>query len=242
VLVVVQPIRSYAVGIKALRRLVLVPLIVTAFRCHHDDTKPNPQNANGVSAAPRSASTTTTTAVHEVPKTPQVAQGSQATDGRPSTASPEDPCASDPRWASDQPLPELTVGDAIGVVLPDSAADATLCPYGDGAPGRPDGYWTPTLADLEPLEAKIEKVLRSEIAKHALSTRLWASANYRRQYLGVVRSGHRIIHVNILPKSFNRRDWHRHVIRISDGGVNYATVEFDTESKSFVFVLFNTES
>jgi len=74
-----------------------------------------------------------------------------------------------------------------------------------------------------------------------MSSKLWKSADHRRQYLGVVRNGVRSIRVNVVPKS-QRRDWHQRVVRVSDGGVAYSTVEFDVESKSFIFFALNTDA
>ncbi len=144
------------------------------------------------------------------------------------------------QWSAPAPLPEVNVGSAIGVILPESSADAVLCPCSRASPGLASAYWTPSASEIASLEEKLGPAMKKAIEGSSL--RKWSSDRYRRQYLGVVRDGQRKLHVNLIPRTWKNSDWHQAVVNVCDGGADYGAAEFDLTTSMVVFTAVNGES
>jgi hypothetical protein len=136
-----------------------------------------------------------------------------------------------------QPLPEVTAGDSQGVVLPVSIAPDVLNQCSRSTPITPDGFWEPKERDVQSLERLLPAYLRTR--KDEPATRvLERLSQYRRQYAGFVRGGHKTIYVNLFLPEYAEQ-WRRDVVLVCDGGIGFWGVEFDITSNAFVHIAYN---
>jgi len=98
-------------------------------------------------------------------------------------------------WSQKALLPIVKGPDFEGVVLPPKAARAVLCQCSRKSLGPASGYWTPTLSELLPMEARLPDYLRAHA--HPRRPDQWRELKgYLRQYLGIARAGRRLIYIN----------------------------------------------
>lgn len=104
-----------------------------------------------------------------------------------------------------------------GVVVP--AAEGTR--FFHALTGESVEAWTPAQSDVEALEAALPAFLQStpHHGRPDLATRV---ATYRRQYVGVVQGGRRLIYVNAFCDRPER--WEREPVGVDDGGDCYFQV------------------
>jgi hypothetical protein len=136
-----------------------------------------------------------------------------------------------------QPLTEVDTQNSQGVVLSVSIAPAVLNQCSRSIPTTPDGYWEPTERNVQALETLLPAYLRAR--SEASATRvLERLSQYKRQYAGFLRGGHKTIYVNLFL-SESREQWRSDVVLVCDGGIRVWGVEFDTTSNTFVHVAYN---
>jgi hypothetical protein len=153
-------------------------------------------------------------------------------------------------WTLKARLP-IVEGDGYkGVVLPAQAGTAVLCQCSRASAGPASRYWTPAPDDIAQLESRLTAYVRANAHPHMPKQWLTLSENLR-QYLGVERSGRKLIYVNFLGVnvfSLIRRPFHRPAIErawrstafvMCDGGPDYFGVEYDVAARVFTRIDFN---
>ena len=142
-------------------------------------------------------------------------------------------------------LPRLD--PAKGVIFPASQADNLLHQCSRDVLGKVDGSWVPTEEQIHALEVGLPAVLgRANGGHHA------KLGDTFRQYVGISKSGRKVIYVNAFPhwifeeeardQSFTHvapRDWKRDAMVICDGGSDFFGVEFDPSTGGFSDFAFN---
>jgi len=127
------------------------------------------------------------------------------------------------------------------------------------APAPGEATWQPTGDDI----ALLESALPAAIAASDLSNREarlraigsigppspvdppWATApqGWRRQYVGIVRGGHRFIYGNYAPRrpedEFQTHGWRTEPMIICDGGPVFFGAEWDADARGFTHIDFN---
>ena len=99
---------------------------------------------------------------------------------------------------------------------------------------RADSYWTPTEADVRPVEEGLRR--RSPSDGERLPAGL---LGYCRQYLGIVVKGRRMVYVNGFSAGHIRDftggewDWHRRPVLVDDGGDEFFDVTYDPRERRF---------
>lgn len=109
-------------------------------------------------------------------------------------------------------------------------------------PGRVTAGWQPTSEEIVQAEARLPKfVLANGRPKEPLS-------EYRRQYLGVVIGGRRLIYVNVFrewlierpePTGVAPYDWRTRFVRVCDGGDDFWGALYDPQTRRFLSPRFN---
>jgi hypothetical protein len=100
--------------------------------------------------------------------------------------------------------------------------------------------WTPGKSEIIKLEAKIKSYLKKAAAKR--SPNLWSKlATYKRQYIGIVRNGRKVIFSNFFCQSFDM-DWKTTPVAVDDGGDCFFTVLHDPGSAVFSDLRINGEA
>jgi hypothetical protein len=100
--------------------------------------------------------------------------------------------------------------------------------------------WTPGRNSVLKLEERIESYLKKAAAKR--SPDLWSKlAKYRRQYVGVMRSGRKVIFVNFFCDAFNA-DWKANPVVVDDGGDCFFNLLYDPGSSAFSDLQINGEA
>jgi len=89
------------------------------------------------------------------------------------------------------------------------------------------GYWTPSIADAQQMEALLpDFLLNSPIHRQF--------ADYYRQYVGVIANGRKLVYVSafITPSEWHIR-WKTYPVAVCGGGSDYWRVAFDPQMKRF---------
>lgn len=97
-------------------------------------------------------------------------------------------------------------------------------------PGRISGYWAPSRAQIEQLEAQLP-TLEAQVPK---------VVDFDRQYVGIEVDGRQLIYLNAfhLP-DHSEIDPSREAIRVCDGGAQFWGAVFDPATNQFADVQFN---
>jgi len=137
------------------------------------------------------------------------------------------------------PLPAIDTGLGAGVIAPPGWGDRTLRQCSRATLGPGESYWTATLDDVRRADRAIAGYFAAHRPPRALE-RWPALSDLDRQYLGVVRHGHRTVYVSYLPAAPPGNDeWRRHPPDICDGGPAYFGAEIDLESLRVIQIAFD---
>ena len=126
--------------------------------------------------------------------------------------------------------------------LPDSERDAAMHQCSRPVPEPGERGWTPALEDVEALEAALPAALAARPMRDAPD---WArlNADWRRQYVGLVRGGRRFLYGSFFPRSLVDDDetarWRTQAVIVCDGGASFFGVEYDAESGRITHLAFN---
>jgi hypothetical protein len=102
------------------------------------------------------------------------------------------------------------------------------------------GAWTPGRSSVLKLEERIEAYLKKAAAKR--SPALWSKlAKYKRQYVGVMRNGRKVIFINFFCDAFNA-DWKNNPVAVDDGGDCFFNLLYDPDSYAFSDLQINGEA
>lgn len=116
---------------------------------------------------------------------------------------------------------------ARSVIFPPESGPKVVWSCNTGIPSDITGYWMPSAADVEQMEALLpDFLLHSPIGRNF--------SDYQRQYVGVIVNGRKLVFVSALVP-FSR--WHLHwkiePIRVCGGGSDCWRVALDPQTKQF---------
>jgi hypothetical protein len=132
----------------------------------------------------------------------------------------------------------VTVDGKQGVVVSEAdAQDMAASMFWRDA----DSAWMPTVADLEPLEARIDAY--AQTVKSISYQPIPASLDdYKRQYAGFIENGERKIGVNGFCNSAGIGNWRSEPVFVMDGGVCFFTAVYNADAGSFEEMHFNGDA
>ncbi len=130
---------------------------------------------------------------------------------------------------------------AGAAVLPGSAVGEMLHQCSRGAPARGEATWQPGARDIRALEAMLPRALTA--ARPSRDPTNWAAApsGWRRQYVGIVLTGKRLIYGNFFPGDAKAEwpSWRRRPMIVCDGGPRFFGVVYDVAARRIVSLDFN---
>ncbi|HEX8844193.1 MAG TPA: hypothetical protein VF791_06095 [Pyrinomonadaceae bacterium] len=101
-------------------------------------------------------------------------------------------------------------------------------------------FWTPDKVEVLKLERGISAYLKKPESK--ASPGLWSKLmSYKRQYVGIVKNGHKKIFANFFCDA-GGRDWKTTPIFVLDGGDCFFTILYDPNSDAFSDLSINGEA
>lgn len=136
----------------------------------------------------------------------------------------------------DAPLP------ADAVILPDAARLTILRQCSRSVPEPGEAGWQPNGADIAALEAELPAALngRPEARDRDMTG---APSGWRRQYVGLIRGGRRLVYGNFFPRgpaeNSSRFDWRAMPVVVCDGGPVFFGVEYDVAGGRITHLAFN---
>lgn len=103
------------------------------------------------------------------------------------------------------------------------------------APPPGEGNWTPRAEDIVAFEALLPDALRAQRPE-----RDWSAfpGQWVRQYVGIVRGGHRYVYGNFLPRHGDGPPQDKVAI-VCDGGASFFGAEYDVEAGKLSHLAFN---
>jgi hypothetical protein len=111
-----------------------------------------------------------------------------------------------------------------------------------------EGFWMPTTSQLREVEHSLptflSKELESRPSLRELHEVIALEPKYRRQYVGMIENGRKVIWVNCIPQTSEEgvdpfANWSREIIDVSDGGSSFWGVVYDLEKHSFDKLILN---
>jgi hypothetical protein len=105
-----------------------------------------------------------------------------------------------------------------------------------------EGFWTPTTKQIKEAELALPTFLRNELQARPtikeLSALLSLAPKSRRQYIGIISNGRKVIWINCIPQKPRKAsdpfaNWKHEIIDVSDGGPGFWGVFYDLEKHSF---------
>jgi hypothetical protein len=110
-----------------------------------------------------------------------------------------------------------------------------------------EGFWTPKRSQLREVERSLPTFLRKEMQARPLgelSEVIALAPKYRRQYVGMILNGRKVIWINCIPPKPEQRvdpfaNWNHEIIEVSDGGSDFWGVVYDVEKHSFDRLILN---
>jgi hypothetical protein len=142
-------------------------------------------------------------------------------------------------WAS---TTRLCAADVAFTVLPPTEAVHLERLCSREGPGRVAEGWQPTSEEIAQAEAVLPKFVRANGRPRG------PLSSYRRQYLGVVIGGRRLIYVNVFrewviegrePSGPAQHDWRTQFVRVCDGGDDFWGALYDPHTRRFFSPRFN---
>lgn len=125
------------------------------------------------------------------------------------------------------------------VVMPFDQAKAQLAQCSRRTPQLGESGWTPAPVDIERFEAALPAALTRTAANHPYLKA--GPKGWLRQYVGMVRNGHRVIYGNFFPKGMNDefKRWREQAVAVCDGGMAFFGAEFDADSNMIIEIDYN---
>ncbi len=120
-------------------------------------------------------------------------------------------------------------------VLPVSQGRALIAQCSRTSPANVSGFWTPPVAEILAVEQRLPDLLSKSGHKIDL-------AHTRRQYIGFISSGKKLIYLNALLSERPDKDdpdWRSTAEIVCDGGDAFWGVEFDPADSTFHNLCFN---
>ena len=125
-------------------------------------------------------------------------------------------------------------------ILPQQSATGLLNQCSRGTPDADEGTWPPSPDDI----AALERALPTALAAQGRPELAQAPQGWKRQYVGIVRSGRRYIYGNFFPEDVTQASgdperWRREPVIVCDGGPSFFGIEYDVDSGRFTHFGFN---
>lgn len=118
------------------------------------------------------------------------------------------------------------------VLLPPSEANSVTRLCSRGGPGKVDGSWQPTKAELEVMESRLPQISRLKSGGGLVGLRIRHPNHYYRQYVAIVVGGRNFIYINGICQEKLPSNWHEHLVDVCDGGCNWGVL-YDPASGKF---------
>ena len=113
------------------------------------------------------------------------------------------------------------------------------------SPRDVEAAWTPGAGQIHDLEARLPAALARFAAKDSLHL-FKPAADFIRQYVGIVRSGRKLVYVNAYPLEGIHTppgqapfDWRHELLMGCGGGAEFFGVEYDPQTGSFAGFAYN---
>jgi hypothetical protein len=105
-------------------------------------------------------------------------------------------------------------------------------------------YWTITNVDFENLENRLEYYLRNKAdLQYYFATDLPDKfREYRRQYVGEIVEGKKVIFINFFCVCYGLDYWKRDLVRVWDGGDCFFPIIYNIKTKEFSDLWINGEA
>jgi hypothetical protein len=94
-----------------------------------------------------------------------------------------------------------------------------------------DDYWTPSRDDVLAFEQRLGPYLQQAVPQTYPDLLRDLSA-YRRQYIGILVHGQRVIFANFFCNAYHT-DWQHKIVFVLDGGSCYFEVKYDVQTDAF---------
>jgi hypothetical protein len=131
----------------------------------------------------------------------------------------------------------LRFGKTEGVIFSKEAAIEWADLLGD----EYDDFWVPSTEDVQTLEAALPEYLRLQVDRfHHRPTSAKQLDQYRRQYIGLLKGGKRIILANFFCNDGGTQ-WKEDYVFVMDGGDCYFRVRYDLDGRQFLNLEVNGE-
>lgn len=138
---------------------------------------------------------------------------------------------------ADEPFEVVKTSEFEGVIIPREKAVDFMKAFSGMTEKE---TWTPDKNEIIKLEARIKSYVKKAAAKS--SPKLWSKlATYKRQYLGIMRNGRKVIFSNFFCQSFDI-DWKTTPVAVDDGGDCFFTVHYDSATATFSDLGINGEA
>jgi hypothetical protein len=123
-------------------------------------------------------------------------------------------------------------------VLPGRMVSAILHQCSRNAPTAGESTWQPGADDVLTLERALPTALVAQAAKGDPD---WSKAptGWRRQYVGIVLNGRRLIYGNFFPRQIEASSWRAYPQIVCDGGPNFFGVVYDADARRIIDLAFN---
>jgi hypothetical protein len=111
-----------------------------------------------------------------------------------------------------------------------------------------EGFWKPSRSELKEVERALPTFQRMQTRNRPTIKELVELTalvpKSRRQYVGMILDGRKVIWVNAIPQKPRKEidpfvNWKREIIDVSDGGSKFWGVVYDVEKHSFVKLILN---
>jgi hypothetical protein len=136
-----------------------------------------------------------------------------------------------------KPATKLPIEESQSSVLPESTAQSLAQQCSRSGPPRFDKTWRPGLADVEAMESRLDQI---SLLRAIAGKRIENPSQYRRQYVGIVVGGRKLIYINAFcskPQDFvvEKRwsDWRKDPVEVCDGGDCFWGAVYDVLSSKF---------
>jgi hypothetical protein len=130
--------------------------------------------------------------------------------------------------------------DRLAAILPDSQRVRVVRQCSRRSPDAGEAGWVPDAKTIANIEGKLADYLRKSSRQRIPDPDAIVSGSAR-QYVGIVRRGHRFVYGNFFPASETKAsaNWRTQAMIVCDGGRALFGVEFDSVTGRITSVDFN---
>jgi hypothetical protein len=103
-----------------------------------------------------------------------------------------------------------------------------------------EDYWTPEVTDVLAFEDGLVEFLQTS-DHYAIDTILERLPEYKRQYVGLLEDGRRVLYANFFCDTFGY-DWGQEFVSVADGGACFFQLRYDVETGRYFDLMVNGEA